>query len=214
MTVNANQSPTANAGPDQTVSDADGNGSEKVTLSGSGSDPDGTITSYKWEEGATLLGITQSISPSLNVGIHTMTFTVTDNGGATASDTVIVTVNAVPTGPVGEGAMFSRNPDFSTEDRDFVIGETLYVKFYSDQLEYNDLNQAEWQFGQAQGNFDNYNDGFYTIQVVLTETVTEVPPGETDEIEFQGVIQDNKGRELEGKAIFMVTNNSAPSGSD
>jgi len=46
-----NQSPTANAGSDQTVTDADNSGAEAVTLNGSGSDPDGTITSYNWKEG-------------------------------------------------------------------------------------------------------------------------------------------------------------------
>ena len=61
-------------------------------------------------------------------------------------------------------------------------------------------------FRQAQGNFVNHNDGFYTTQVVLTEEITEVSPGETDELEFQGVIQDNQGRQLERKPRFNVTN--------
>ena len=47
-----NTAPVANAGPDQTVTDADGNGTEAVTLDGTGSfDPDGTIASYDWSEG-------------------------------------------------------------------------------------------------------------------------------------------------------------------
>jgi hypothetical protein len=47
-----NRPPTANAGPDQTVTDVDLNGSEPVTLNGSGSsDADGTIVSYDWSEG-------------------------------------------------------------------------------------------------------------------------------------------------------------------
>ena len=53
-----NQPPVANAGPDQTVTDSDDNGSEQVTLDGSGSsDPDGTatITSYEWRESGALL---------------------------------------------------------------------------------------------------------------------------------------------------------------
>ncbi|MFB3081001.1 MAG: hypothetical protein ACE1Y1_04425, partial [Nitrosomonadaceae bacterium] len=52
-----NQAPIANAGADQTVSDADGTGAESVTLDGSASsDPDGSIVSYQWTEGATVLG--------------------------------------------------------------------------------------------------------------------------------------------------------------
>ncbi len=43
--------PVADAGPDQTVSDADGSGVETITLDGSASfDPDGTIVEYQWTE--------------------------------------------------------------------------------------------------------------------------------------------------------------------
>ena len=101
VTVTANQAPTANAGADQLLTDTDDNGSEVVTLIGSGSDSDGSIVSYQWTEGATVLGNTASISPTLGVGTHTLTLTVTDNGGATATDTVNVTIEAAPvqTGP-------------------------------------------------------------------------------------------------------------------
>ena len=48
--VYANDPPTAEAGPDQTVEDADSNGMEVLTLDGSGSsDSDGTIERYIWE---------------------------------------------------------------------------------------------------------------------------------------------------------------------
>ena len=103
VTVNANQAPTANAGIDQAVADSDGTGSETVTLNGSGSDTDGTIASYEWKEGANVLGNTAAITPNLTVGVHTITLTVTDNGGATGSDDVTVTVNAnqAPTANAG-----------------------------------------------------------------------------------------------------------------
>ena len=78
VNVIANQPPTANAGSNQTVTDADASGSETVTLSGSGSDPDGTVDAYRWTEGATLLGTTASLSTSLTTGTHILTLTVTD----------------------------------------------------------------------------------------------------------------------------------------
>ena len=62
-----NQAPTAAAGADQTASDSDGTGGETVTLGGSGSDSDGTVVAYEWTEGATVLGNTPSISPTLSV---------------------------------------------------------------------------------------------------------------------------------------------------
>jgi hypothetical protein len=93
--------PVANAGVDQTVTDTDNSGMEDVTLNGSASfDPDGGgIVSYEWKEGATVLGATASINPSLPVGVHTITLTVTDDEGATASDDVQITVNAPPPPP-------------------------------------------------------------------------------------------------------------------
>ncbi len=93
-----NSPPTANAGTDQTVTDTDNSGTEQVTLSGAGStDTDGTIVSYLWQEGVTNLA-PASGNPTLNyafpVGTHTITLTVTDNGGAPDTDTVVITVNA------------------------------------------------------------------------------------------------------------------------
>ncbi len=91
-----NQSPNAQAGPDQTV-DAGG----KVTLRGRASDPDGTIQTYRWEQ---LAGPPVSISnanqasasfvaPKVKGGI-TLTFRlrVTDDDNATATDKVMVTI--------------------------------------------------------------------------------------------------------------------------
>ena len=92
--VQSNKAPVANAGIDQSVTDSDGNGSETVILIGSASfDPDGTIVDYGWSEGGTNLGSGVSPSVSLSVGVHTVTLTVTDNGGAVGTDTVVITVN-------------------------------------------------------------------------------------------------------------------------
>ncbi|OGZ42197.1 MAG: hypothetical protein A3C80_03065 [Candidatus Ryanbacteria bacterium RIFCSPHIGHO2_02_FULL_45_43] len=99
QTASANIIPTANAGADQTVVDSDGNGTEDVMLDGSSSsDSDGSIVSYEWREGATLL--TTGVSPTLSfaLGNHTVTLTVTDNDGATASDSVQINVAAESSG--------------------------------------------------------------------------------------------------------------------
>jgi hypothetical protein len=98
VTINinpVNDLPVANAGPDQTLTDTDGSGAETVTLDGSASsDPDGTITSYEWKEGTTVLGSTSSITLDLTVGVHDITLTVTDNNLGVGSDTVQVRVNS------------------------------------------------------------------------------------------------------------------------
>lgn len=89
-----NQAPTANAGADQAVTDSDNSGSESVTLSGTASsDSDGTISSYAWSwSGGTATGATANVS--LPVGSTTVTLTVTDDDGASATDSVVVTVSA------------------------------------------------------------------------------------------------------------------------
>jgi serine protease len=88
----SNQPPVANAGPDQVANEG-----SAVSFDGSlSSDPDGTIVSFAWNfgDGATASGLTVS-HPYADNGIYTVTLTVTDNNGATASDTALVTVNNV-----------------------------------------------------------------------------------------------------------------------
>ena len=85
-----NQAPTANAGDDQTVTQGD-----TVTLSSSSTDSDGTITTYLWKEGTTTLSSASSFTKSnFSVGTHTITLTVTDNDGASATDSVVITVQS------------------------------------------------------------------------------------------------------------------------
>ncbi len=97
--VTGNLPPTANAGPDQTVTDTDNNGSQSVTLNGLGSsDADGSIVSYAWS--ASGVTIPNGATPTANfpVGITLVTLTVTDNEGATATDQVSITVQPGQTG--------------------------------------------------------------------------------------------------------------------
>ena len=98
-----NATPTANAGPDQTIT------TSTVNLSGSGTDADGTITSYawKWVSGPNTPTIVSSNSSSTSVtglqaGTHVLSLTVTDNKGATNTDMLsVVVLNATPTANAG-----------------------------------------------------------------------------------------------------------------
>ena len=121
ITVNGNvippnQAPIADAGPDQTVTDTDHSGDQPVTLDGTAShDNDGTITNYRWTEGATILANASGASSptvTLNVGIHTITLQVTDNQSATAMDTVVITVNP---GSTCGSADFNHDGDVGTD---------------------------------------------------------------------------------------------------
>jgi len=80
--------PIANAHEDKVI-----NIGETVSIIGSGTD-NGTIVSYQWKEGDTLLANTASFNYTSTVsGVHTLTLTVTDNDGLMDSDTMMVTVN-------------------------------------------------------------------------------------------------------------------------
>ncbi|HEY0750125.1 MAG TPA: PKD domain-containing protein, partial [Chitinophagaceae bacterium] len=103
VTVNAaaNQPPAVNAGPDKSITLP----TSSVSLSGSASDPDGSIASYQWTKvsgGAATITSPSSASTTITglvQGSYVFRLTVTDNGGATASDDVSVTVNAATNQP-------------------------------------------------------------------------------------------------------------------
>jgi ribosomal protein L14 len=101
VTVNAapNQAPTANAGNDVTITLP----VNTAALNGTGNDPDGTIAAYQWAKisgpVAGTIAAATSASATANAlvqGIYQFELTVTDNSGATAKDTMQVTVNAAP----------------------------------------------------------------------------------------------------------------------
>lgn len=99
VTVNVagNTPPTANAGADQIINLP----TSTTSLSGGGTDPDGTITSYAWTKisgptGGTIASpssATTAIS-ALVAGTYIYRLTVTDNNGATGTDDVQLTVVA------------------------------------------------------------------------------------------------------------------------
>lgn len=101
VTVNAagNQSPLANAGADQIIVLP----TNSVTLTGSGTDSDGSIASYAWTKvsgpaGGSISSATAATTAitGLIQGIYIFELRVTDNNNASATDLVQVTVNAAP----------------------------------------------------------------------------------------------------------------------
>lgn len=98
--VGGNSAPTADAGTDITITLP----TNSTTLSGSGTDTDGTIASYSWSQiSGTSATIVSPSSASTNItglttsGARVFRLTVTDDDGATDTDDITVTVNAAPT---------------------------------------------------------------------------------------------------------------------
>jgi serine protease AprX len=90
----ANKPPVANAGADRTVTANRKSGKATFTLDGRGSsDPDGTITSYVWKGGGgAVIGTASTLTLKRAIGTYTFSLTVTDDDGATDSDSVTITV--------------------------------------------------------------------------------------------------------------------------
>lgn len=93
----ANVLPTASAGADSSVSLP----TNSVTLSGSGADSDGTISSYAWTQvsgpsTATMSGANSNILTASNLvqGVYVFQIRVTDNSGGQATDQAQVSVLA------------------------------------------------------------------------------------------------------------------------
>jgi subtilisin family serine protease/subtilase family serine protease len=119
----SNLPPLADAGPDQTVPDADRDGSETVNLDGSeSSDRDGSIATYEWLEGGTSIATGATASVSLAVGAHTLTLKVTDDGGETATDTVII--NVTPANQVSVTASAAQGTEAGPANGSFTVSRT------------------------------------------------------------------------------------------
>jgi hypothetical protein len=112
-----NRTPTANAGPDQTVVE-----NTTVALVGSNSsDPDGTIATYAWRQTAgtnVTLSNAAAASPTFTAPTAgatgtslTFQLTVTDNGGLSATDACTVNVTPAPPAPVNQPPVASAGSD-------------------------------------------------------------------------------------------------------
>ncbi len=107
--------PFAEAGPAITVSDEDLDGSETVTLDGSGSfDSDGVLTTWDWSESGSPLGSGETLDVTLSVGTHVIDLLVTDDSAQTDADSVTVIVN--PDG--GVAPIADAGPDQNLLDAD------------------------------------------------------------------------------------------------
>ena len=112
----SNVSPTADAGTDTSIEV-----NQPVTITGSGTDTDGTIVSYEWKkaDGTVLADTASFIYTPDTVGTDTLILTVTDNEGATGTDSISVTVTNVPTDT--ELLLFDETRQFSESDNGFHV---------------------------------------------------------------------------------------------
>jgi hypothetical protein len=92
------------------------------------SDPDGSIVAWNWDFGGFATGSGQTVSHTFPAGTHTVTLTVTDNGGATSSSTTVISSLGPPPAPTGlhktGSGCCNTYGDFAWDP---VPGATLYL---------------------------------------------------------------------------------------
>jgi hypothetical protein len=184
ITVNAavtppNQAPTANAGANQTITLP----TNSITATGSGTDPDGTITAYQWTKIAGPLTFNivsatqaQTVINNLVQGVYQFELRVTDNSGASGRDTITVTVNAAAPPPPNQAPTANAGPDQaitlplnyltitgSGTDPDGTITAYQWTKI-AGPASYNIVNAS-----QALTLIDNLEEGVYQFELRVTD---------------------------------------------
>jgi len=173
VTVNAaNQAPIANAGPDKTVTLP----TSTTTITGSGSDADGTIASYSW---AKLSGpaatLTNPSLPTVTVsglvaGTYVFQLTVTDDDGATDTDEVSIVVqnaNVAPSANAGADVTIQLPVNTTTlngtgTDSDGTIASYLWEKVSGGAVTLGAVNTNSLSL-------TNLVQGSYTFRLTVTD---------------------------------------------
>jgi len=186
--------PIADAGSDQTVTDFDDNGSEQVTLDGSGSsDSDGTIVSWVWTDnlGDTILD-GEITTAALSVGTHSITLTVTDDNGLSDTDTVTIMVEPFP-----------NEPPVADADGPYTIyaGDTLTLDASGSNDPDNNIISYIWDLDDD-GIFetDAGEQAIFDVNYAYLESLGFVP-GDPYDIHVQ--VTDSKG--LSDTAVSTLT---------
>jgi thermitase len=194
-----NLPPVANAGPDQTVTDDDGDGVALVTVDGSASfDPDGTIVSYEWREGATVIGLGARQSVWLPVGAHTLTLDVKDDAGAAGTDSVVVTVKAL-----------NRPPIASNSSASTIVGAPVTVTLNAVDVETCELSFSVVQ-GPASGSIGAIADQACVAGTPNTDTAQVVyTPGNAAGV-FSFTYKASDGSVDSNAATVTITVNPPP----
>ena len=189
---NPNQAPVANAGADKAVDEQ-----TLVTLEGSGTDAEGSITFYRWDQ---LSGQTVTLSDS-SVARPTFTapvtkesigmefrLTVTDEDGETGTDIVLIAidpVNTLPTAEAGDAQSVNENTTVtlagSATDVDGTISSYSWTQISGTTVTLSDAN-------------------------VAAPTFTAPQVSASENLEFELTVEDDEG----GQATDQVTVQVSP----
>ena len=176
VTAASNQPPTANAGPDQSISMP----ASSVTLDGSASSDTEGAVAYNWTKvsgpgGGTFNDATavRPVVSGLQGGTYVFRLTVTDSNGATATDQVsvaVLTPSGKPVANAGPDQRFNLPRNTATLDgsasNDTLSRITAYrwAKMSGPDVKFSDPNAAVQQVSQL-------SEGTYVFQLTVTNEV-------------------------------------------
>lgn len=169
ITIEAPPPPPPNESPVAVISGPNtGTEGVAVTFDGSGSsDADGTIASYDWDFGDNSSGSGVSATHTYTAGSYNVVLTVTDNEGATGSDTLTIDI-AAPTDPQAPVAD-AGGPYAGTE------GEAIQFDGSGSMDADGSITSYDWDFGDTTtgtGVGPNHvytTAGTYTVVLTVTD---------------------------------------------
>ncbi|MFQ5607579.1 MAG: PKD domain-containing protein, partial [Candidatus Zixiibacteriota bacterium] len=127
-------------------------------------------------------------------------------GSNTMTKSGYITANTPPPPPPpGEGFILSRNADFSTDDRTFTTAETMYMKVFSDAVDFTDMKKEQWELRDAGKNkvkqsLTNNNDGTWTAAFALSGL-----PSSATSWTWKSKLQDNGGSSFNPTTSVTIT---------
>jgi PKD repeat protein len=156
----------AGTAPTAAFSGTPTSGTAPLDVSFSDASTDGP-TSWSWNFGDGNTSTQQNPSHTYTTaGSYTVSLTVSNAYGNDTDEKVDYVTVTESGGYTGQGFILSRNADFSTNDRSFSIGETVYVLVWTDQLNTADMRRNWHQFKKGKtklrSNLTNNGDNSFT----------------------------------------------------
>ena len=156
--IKINDAPVANAGVNQSVKVG-----QSIIITGTGDDSDGTISSYQWKKGDTILSNTSSLNYTpAKIGGEELTLTVTDDKGAIGNDTVTITGSKeLPLVIIRiEFNDYTFNSDAAVWNSKIFGNSEGELNHY-----FNEVSYGKFQFSKANETEDTENDGIITVKL-------------------------------------------------